>query len=542
MNKRLSSKVIVLLIGILSSIFFCYPYLNHLDISGHDLGYHLTRIQQIALQIKSFNIPFFIHTELVGGLGYGNSLFYPELFLYIPSFFNAIGISIISSYKIFIIILTFITYLLMYITVKKISNKTSVGIISSLLYTFSLYRIVDIYTRAALGEVLAFTFMPLILLGLYELVYGDEKKYWVLPIGVLCVINSHIISFGVAIGFILLFLLLNIVRIFKDKARLKKVIISGVLSIFLSLSVMCPILEQAKSNDYKVFTNGTSEKLSTKSLLITQIFMNEYKALKCRTNEVVNDQMNFGNGILLLVLPLFIFITKWNNDKERKFIWSILICGIIILFMTTILFPWQFFNIFNFIQLPWRFNIVITLCFSLVGAYCFYYSISNKELIYILAIFIVLTTSNYLDKVTYLDTRTNDIQYQEIGQGEYLPSVYDGQTNLDLYDIDNKDIKYEYQKEKGKITFKLTDEKNSKKLSIPLLYYKGYKAYINGKEKLSVSMNTDGRILLNNDNLKTGDVTIKYEMTLIQIISYIMSYGTLIVLLLLQLIKKGNKS
>ena len=41
--------------------------------------------------------------------------------------------------------ITFTTYIIMYITCKNISKKTSIGIIGALLYTFSLYRIVDVY-------------------------------------------------------------------------------------------------------------------------------------------------------------------------------------------------------------------------------------------------------------------------------------------------------------------------------------------------------------------------------------------------------------
>ena len=538
--KKIDSKIIVIIIGILATIFFCYPFLNQFNITGHDLEFHLTRIQQIALNITNF--PVLIHSGLVNNLGYANPIFYPELFLYIPALLNKFGVGIISSYKIFIIMITFTTYIIMYITCKNISKKTSIGIIGALLYTFSLYRIVDVYTRAALGEVLAFVFAPLVLLGIYEMIYGDEKKFWILPIGIFGIVNSHIISFGLTVLFIFLFLLLNIRRIFSNKKRLKSIIISGFISILLSLSVFMPIFEQSFSNEYKVFTNGTSEELSTKSLLITQIFMNEYKNLTCKNNDVINNQMNFGNGILLLILPLFIFITKWNNSNYKEFIWKVFLSGIIIIIITSIIFPWQYFSFMNFIQLPWRFNIIITLCFSLVGAYCFYYSMNNKDNIYILSIIIILVTSAYLDKIEYTDLKENNSLYTNIGQGEYLPAKFVNYDDAYVFDIDDRNKSYEFINENGTIKFNLNN--NSKNINVPLLYYKGYNAYLindNKKEKLNVSMNNNGMILLENEDLKTGEVEVKYEMTLIQKLSYLISYGTLFSLFGYLIINKKRK-
>ena len=49
--------------------------------------------------------------------------------------------------------------------------------LAAFLYVFSLYRFTDIYVRGALGEVLAFIFMPVALIGIYEVLWGDEKKW-----------------------------------------------------------------------------------------------------------------------------------------------------------------------------------------------------------------------------------------------------------------------------------------------------------------------------------------------------------------------------
>lgn len=422
----------------------------------------------------------------------------------------------------------------MYKTTKEITKKMSLGIISSLLYTFCLYRIVDVYTRAAIGEVLAFAFLPLIIWGLYELIYNDQKKWWILPIGIFGIINSHIIYSVIAIGIIMYFLLINVKKIFKEKSRIKYIIIAGIVSILLTVSVILPIGEQVLNNKYKVFSNGTSEELSTKSLILSQVFMDEYRYDICKNNSEITGQMNFGNGILLLILPLFIFITKWQDKKEKRFIWQLFILGILTLIATTVLFPWQYFKIFNFIQLPWRLNIVISCCFAIVGTYTFYYSISkqNKDFLFILAIIIVIVTSNYLNKIKYTDEIEQENSIQNIGQEEYVPAIgYNIKDNY-VFDNNNKEITYDYIRQHGSVKFELTQTKNSEQINIPFIYYEGYKAYIENedtKQELKLSINNNGLILLNNKDLKVGKVEVKYEMTACQIIAYLITYLTLLI-------------
>lgn len=110
-KEKYYKEIIVFIIAILATLFFCYPYLNALAIEGHDFQYHITRIQQISNELANGNIPVLIHSELVNDLGYANSIFYPELFLYIPAIIHLLGISTITSYKMFILIITYIIFL-----------------------------------------------------------------------------------------------------------------------------------------------------------------------------------------------------------------------------------------------------------------------------------------------------------------------------------------------------------------------------------------------------------------------------------------------
>ena len=531
------NKLILLGISVLATIYFCYPYLNKLNIYGHDIEFHLARIQQISIQLSAFKIPALIHTGLANGLGYGTPLFYPEIFLYIPAIMHCIGVETITCYKIFILLITWATFMSMYICTKKITKSKLISIVSTLLYTFSLWRIVDVYTRGALGEILVFIFLPIIIFGCYELLIGDKKKWYILPIGIFGVANSHIISFAFSVGIVIFFIIINLDEIFIEKERIKYILKAVGISILLTLSVILPIVEQRTNNDYKVFTEGTEiteGEITNTDLIPTQVFMNDYKYDRADiVNEKINGQMNFGIGTLLLVLPLFIFITKWKDKEQKKYIMQLFALGVLALIGTTQIFPWKYFRILNIIQFAWRLNMISTLCFSIVGAYTFYYAVNNKkDMMIILSIIIVFMTSNYLGQVSYSDERQTEEEYSDLGLGEYLPSIPINEDEEYVFDINNKQTEYKYEKIRNEITFETTSEKNSKEINIPLIYYKGYQAEIktkDGTKKLNLSRNeNNGLTKLDNEEKLVGKIKIKYKMTIIQKISYIISYFTLI--------------
>ena len=538
LKEKLNNKIIVIfIISVVATLFFCFPYLNKQTIEGHDLDYHLTRIQQINEGIRNGSIPVVIHSSAINGAGYANSLFYPELFLYIPAIFMLVGITTVTSYKIFILLITWFTFISMYICAKKISKSNHIAMISTFLYTFGLYRIVDIYTRAALGEVLSFIFIPVIILGCYELFFECKKeKWWIIPIGIFGLVNSHIITFVFAVGIILFFMILNIKKFIKDRKVLLNIFLAGGISILLTLGMFIPMFEQTTNSEYKVFKNENEWELEDRTLLLTQVFLDDYINLE-KVENPIEDRMNLSVGIMILILPIFMLICKSKNE-EKKFINQLFILGLLTTFSVTCLFPWKYLHILNFIQIPWRLNLIITACFSIVGAYAFYYTLkqNKNEFTIMVLIGIILVSSRYLNGIKYSPYLNGEMEYDNVGAGEYLPKEFsfdDLYKKLDAYDINNKSKKYEYIKEYNKIDVKIEDGTNSGKINIPLIYYKGYVAELRKEdgsiEKLQLEKNMgNGQIIVSSDKAIKGDIIVQYKMTLIQIISYLISTITAI--------------
>ena len=65
-------------------------------------------------------------------------------------------------------------------------------------------------------------------------------------------------------------------------------------------------------------------------------------------------------------------------------------------------------------------------------------------------------------------------------------------------------------------------------INVPFLYYKGYKASIETSDGLKTKLETtknseNGFVLVSGDKALSGTITVKYSLTIVQIVSYIIS-------------------
>lgn len=81
----------------------------------------------------------------------------------------------------------------------------------SLLYTTSSFRSVEIFLRGAMGELLAMSILPLILLGFIKLY--DSKESWVmLAISMTLLIYTHVLSVAMTMVMIIIALIIQFYR------------------------------------------------------------------------------------------------------------------------------------------------------------------------------------------------------------------------------------------------------------------------------------------------------------------------------------------
>lgn len=187
-------------------ILVSLPLFAVLGVYGHDLQFHLMRIEGIACDLEGGNILSKISPVWMDGYGYPVSVYYGDLLLYVPAILRIGGFPIATAYKMYLFLINFGTAVISYICFRKIFGKRNTALLLSLAYTTASYRIVDLYTRAAVGEYSAMMFFPVIALAVYR-IYTQDVREWklyrknalTLAIGMTGVIGTHILSTEMAV-------------------------------------------------------------------------------------------------------------------------------------------------------------------------------------------------------------------------------------------------------------------------------------------------------------------------------------------------------
>ena len=534
-DKVVSNKkniiLFLLLLTVISSItLFLIPNMSR----GHDLAFHLSRISALKDNLKIGIIGGYIYPNYLGGYGYGNPLFYPDLFLYIPAFLSYLGLSVITSYKIFLFLISFASIIIMYITVRGISKNNKCALISSILYGFAAYRLVDMFTRAALGETLAFIFAPLVIYGIYEIIYGDYKKYYLLVIGMSGLILSHLISTFV-IGILLVILcLINIKKLWKEKKRISYIVISAFITLGITAYFIFPMLEQMMSGNFLFNNLDETSKLMERSLPLWSIFF------EFPNHILTNLWIPTGIGIGFLLL-IYYYI---KNFKEcSKFIHFCFIGGILFILCSTNIFPWVLFqSILSPIQFPWRFYFIAVLLLSIGGGLL----ISNirldlnKTVVKFFVICLIPVIS--IGILNFTEQNIKEVGEYEISFAEYMPVNGDKEYILKRGDIITSTYPLEHSFNRNGLELEISFSNNvtDNSLELPLIYYKGYKATIDNKE-LYVYESNNGLVSVDIDTINSGVIKVSYGGTKIQFVSKIISLISILSFIILVIMKRGEK-
>ena len=134
-----------------AAAFACMPLLWRGVYDGHDLFFHLNRIEGIANGLRNGQFPVRIHSSTLLGYGYAAPEFYPELFLYLPALLRNLGVSLCACVRVFEACIHLATAVSCYLCVRGMMNSHRVAVGASVLYTLCIYRLVNVYTRATLG-------------------------------------------------------------------------------------------------------------------------------------------------------------------------------------------------------------------------------------------------------------------------------------------------------------------------------------------------------------------------------------------------------
>lgn len=498
---------------------------------GNDGRFHVMRMQDLYEAIKHGNFFPIVNMSFLGGFGYISNIFYSNLWLYPVAFLRLLGMTTVQAFISFYVLLNFVTFVISFESYYVVSRRFDKSLIFSFVYTLSTYRIFDMVRRFDIGEVLTLTFLPIVILGVYEIFYADNSKWWYLTIGMTAVIYSHALSPILIAIFILLVVIFRIKTLIKEPKRILTLIYSGLSSLLLSLGYFLPMYEQLKHTQFKL-THSPLIYVSQGSMQIPNLVKLSLK----------NDLFKQNIGILMLLMALIIPVIIWKTVPAIR---DFAIIGEILLLMTTDIFPWNLFihTPLNIIQFPWRFNMLVTILFAVVLASdpCNWLNRFWKKgaLISVtIAMIFVAEFSLVTNHPTQDDSYAafNNLDVYSIGAGqEYLPKNANlGQLRRTKHvpEVKSGSIKIKDFQQKGsslKLDFNAT---KSGKIDLPIIGYYGYTSKSSTGNVSSVKMDQTNNGLAQVKVRGSGILRVNYQKTPVQKISKLISLISFLIMII----------
>src|SRR3990167_3958649 len=156
--------LLIIFLGIIPLLDYLHPGLP----ITHDGQDHVARIANFYQSLSEGNLVPRWAGNLNWGYGHPILMFLYPFPSYIASFFHFLGFSLVDSVKIVFGLSFILSGVFMYLWLRNFLGEVA-GAFGGLLYMFAPYRFVDLYVRGAIGEHVAFTFLPLILFFIYKI-------------------------------------------------------------------------------------------------------------------------------------------------------------------------------------------------------------------------------------------------------------------------------------------------------------------------------------------------------------------------------------
>lgn len=522
---------------------------------GHDFNFHLTRIVSVANELNYGAFPVRMMSDMLNNYGYPNSLFYCDFFLYFPAILYNAMVPLYLCYQIYIITINLLTMIFSYHCFQRLIKKESVALLCTMLYLFSSYRMICVYTRAAMGEYTAMAFLPLVLTGVLEIYTKEKPKFesWIyLTMGMSGLFLSHLLTFQLTVLVLFLFALGN------GKNTIQRLIplsLATITTIGVVLWFLVPFLESMTMNI--AVTSGNNSKIQNTGLYLIQLFGVFTTSTGGNTMFLQNEMpLSLGFPLSFSFLSftgyfLFFYLKKDQvNQNYVKIIKPLLFFSWLTLCFSLKIFPWDFMeNIFGSkiasffatIQFTWRWLSLSTLLVTISCLYLF--DIFSKEykkhfpsILLLLTSFTILTTGfyllNYMNESSIKTANTLPrMDMMGVMGGEYLLEGTEINHLMEAKVVSQATL-ISAEKEGNKRYFTVKNDNDTMEpMTLPVLAYDHYQLYdLNTKEILTIQTGENNQITIEIPRNYEGTLCLEYQGPVLWRIAEIFSLGTILLL------------
>lgn len=507
----------------------------------HDTRYHSARLRNLADGLASGQFPVRLGGFSYNGYGAITSVFYPDIFLYPFACFLLAGASLQYTMNLLLICCNTLSAITMYHCARRIWHSEKAGSLASILYVLSVYHITDGCVRFALGELLAMGFLPLFMMGLWEVIHGDQKKWYILGFGAACIFLSHMLSTFLCTLFAFAIIVTQLRNIFSEH-RIFALFKALTFSIAISAFHIIPLLMysgQGIGADASLFTTT----MAGTTISPAQLFLlGSGNLSKLPTDSTLSFMpLEIGAPLLIGVGLMMGYAfespcSEWKDRIKNALLFTAV--GVWFVFMSTTLFPWSYVSVvtdlFDKVQFAYRYLMFPAFLFSLVSATA-YERIGTQMPFSMVAVFVLsIAVAAVLPTIT---EQTRHYEYYEFGL-DVSPDIKQF-TEYCLPGIDMKQTRYReietegdillFNKTKRGSTFLADIETRSdSKVTLPLFAFDGYVAYLDN-ESIKCEKADTGKLMVEIPANKKGTLKVLFKGKRIWLIGDILSLITIII-------------
>lgn len=455
-------------------ILISWPVLFMSMAKGHDLLFHLQRIEGIRQDVSFRNLPVRMQSGWMNGYGYPVSILYGDIFLYIGAVFRKLGFSVMTSFRLFMLIVNTATVVIAYFSFR-VFNKGWAPVIATAAYAASSYRLVDAYVRSAIGETLAITFFPAIAALIYLIIKAADSKnrrrYTVLlALAFLAVICSHTLTTSMLVVVLALFAPISVFLFGIRGQRIRQfgsIVASGILMIFLAAFFIIPFLD-TYLNAGIAFALQKKNSIEGAGPTLADLF--DFICNPFGGTNGGSIQQTPGPVLVLVLIAaigycVFVLIKKKGIDKRIVFE---TVAALVLLVMSSAYFPWNAIEdnvpvlggILTAIEFPMRYLAFAIVFMSMLAGDMFVIVSRSSAVRYVCAaavcIFCVFNVAQLCYYSISYEKRADFVDTQDLGVWEYyamdfrlenttvddlpLGIVHEGMLSMEVLSRDSNDF------------------------------------------------------------------------------------------------------
>lgn len=506
---------------------------------------HFIKMDAITTTLKSGSLP-----PLVNFAGYFNTgMAFNGMYPWIASLIFIIPKMIIgkpiTALVIGFVCLNMLTMVNTYLLARKLVSSLAWRLLGVFIYELNIYHLTVMYGRNAIGEMLAYAFLPLVFLGCIQIWQDDKWGIVPLGLGMGMIANSHVIS--------ILYTTLIIVtaesyRLCKKRLSLKEIqrfVLAGMIAFLVSCCSLVNI-------GYLMLKN---EMITPWKQLLT---IDPVLMWEGTLRNTISDLGPRNLGLVTFAILLLMGSQLFKNKSGSWRVW--IISAFIVLILLSSWIPYSdslkksFLGNLQFVGRLYTYVIIFLIIGLLMYLENNTVELSAKNCLIIATSLLILFGISGIvdfhktkgdDPIRYYLTNSN--YFQELSQGkdgwyDYMVTV-NGKWAVDLKNLDGNFVKDSHvvSVNNKMITFEF-ETKKSNHVKLPFVLYRGvdYQVTVNGKQVNNFEKDQALSIVTKKGK---NQVTVTSKAPKFTYVTFIVSILSIMVssILLMKYIYTGNK-